>query len=289
MAIDTGRGGQAGFEWVAGVTSGVGDQGAALDVSPLSGTSKVLADLASYVGTDPAWARGAGITADGFTVSAEEDWSADNETSHTQEDVSWFAFDGIGTAAQADYRPFMEIGEILLNHQATTLTLENSYDDPVVVAFVASTRGKQAVTARIDNVSEDSLTIRLQEPNHLDGSHLFETVRYMVIDAGSYRLADGTLIEAGLTDISKLTSDRFTDVQFDSHFDDAPAVFSQVQTSNGSDFVTMRQMGSTIEGVSLALQEEEALNDGAHLSETVGWIAMELGDGAADGCEWSVG
>ena len=39
----------------------------------------------------------------------------------------------------------------------------------------------------------------------------------------------------------------------------------------------------------LTMQEEEAINSGAHMSETIGWIAIEAGSGKAGDVSWLAG
>ena len=77
------------------------------------------------------------------------------------------------------------------------MTLERSYDNPVVIAHVATENGAQPVNVRVSGVNGAELTLQLQEPNHLDGAHVRETVNYMVVEAGTWVLPDGTLLEAG--------------------------------------------------------------------------------------------
>jgi hypothetical protein len=191
--------------------------------------------------------------------------------------------------ARSSDRHIAETGTLTLTHTAQTLTLERSYDNPVVMAHVATTNGMQPVNVRISEVSGDELTLQLQEPNHLNGAHVDETVNYMVVEAGSWVLPDGSLLEAGTMDSDKLSSEGFETVAFDAEFDAAPAVLSQVQSFNGRDFVTTRQRGTDADSFQFTMQEEEARNDGGHVTETLGWIAVEPGSGSIDGLEWRAG
>jgi len=159
----------------------------------------------------------------------------------------------------------------------------------VVVAHVATENGPQPVNVRISDVSGNDLTLQLQEPNYLDGSHAGETVNYLVVEAGTWILPDGTLLEAGTLASDQLSSQGFESVTFDAAFDAAPAVLSQVQTFNGGDFVTTRQRDADADGVQLTMQEEEALNGGGHTTETLGWVALEAGSGTAGDVSWLAG
>ncbi|PQO24549.1 hypothetical protein C2I36_02125, partial [Rhodobacteraceae bacterium WD3A24] len=100
---------------------------------------------------------------------------------------------------------FAETGRLTLDHNPQTVTLERSYDNPVVIAHVATENGPQPVNVRVSGVSGRDLTLQLQEPNHLDGAHVDEAVNYMVVEAGSWVLPDGTLLEAGKAQSHKLS------------------------------------------------------------------------------------
>jgi len=172
-----------------------------------------------------------------------------------------------------------EVHKIVLDHNETVLQLDNSFENPVVIAHVASMNGGQPVTVRLNQVSSNEVRLSLQEPNYLDGKHLPEDVIVMVLEAGVHELADGTRIEAGTLESDKLTSAGFESVAFDRGFEERPVILSQAQTRNGGDFVVTRQDGADANGFRLAMQEEEALNGGGHLSETLGWVAIEPGAG----------
>jgi hypothetical protein len=182
-----------------------------------------------------------------------------------------------------------ETGTLTLNHTTQTVKLESSYDNPVVIAHVATENGGQPVNVRVSEVGGDELTLQLQEPNHLNGTHVDETVNYMVVEAGSWVLPDGTLMEAGTMDSDKLSSQGFETVAFDAEFDAAPSVLSQVQSFNGGDFVTTRQRGADADSFQFTMQEEEAKNDGRHVTESLGWIAVEPGSGSAGDFSWRAG
>ncbi|WP_299648558.1 hypothetical protein [uncultured Tateyamaria sp.] len=182
-----------------------------------------------------------------------------------------------------------ETGTVSLNHLETTVTLQQSYETPVAMAFVATENGAQAVNVRISEVSDDAFTLQLQETGDLDGWHLFETVNYVIVEAGTWVLPDGTVVQAGTFQSDQLSTQGFDAVAFDTEFDDTPLVFSQVQTFNGQDFVTTRQTGTNTTGVQITMQEEEARNDGGHVQETIGWIAMEAGSGTAGDVTWAAG
>jgi hypothetical protein len=74
---------------------------------------------------------------------------------------------------------------------------------------------------------------------------------------------------------------------FDRSCPDQPVVFSTTQTRNGGQPVVTRQAAVSTTGFDCRLQEEEAL--GAHVTETVGYLAVEQGAGTAGGIEMEAG
>ena len=66
-----------------------------------------------------------------------------------------------------------------------------------MIAQSPSTNGTAPVIVRITDVQSDRFTMYLQEPPDENGTHTAEQVTYIVIEAGQWQLADGTLIEAG--------------------------------------------------------------------------------------------
>jgi Ca2+-binding RTX toxin-like protein len=224
-------------------------------------------------------------TAEGLNVQAGADsillaglTAADLEERHV-----------VTTAGAPAPTAVLETGTTTLTHEAQTVALSRDYVNPVALAWVATENGADPVTVRLSQVSGDALTMHLQEPNHLDGTHFPETVNWMVVEAGTWRLGDGTLIEAGTLATDKLSPQGFEQVTFEGAFDARPVVLSQVQTANGGDFVVTRQTGADADGFRVTMQEEEALNGGRHRVETLGWVAVEAGAGSADGFDWVAG
>jgi len=155
------------------------------------------------------------------------------------------------------------------------VTFDRSYDNPVVVAFVASENGADSVNVCVSEITETAIALQLQEPNYLDGTHTSETVTYLVVGVGTWVLPDGTILEAGTLTSDQLSPEGFETVSFDAAFDSASVIVSQVQSFNGPDFVTTWQRDDDANGFQLTMQEEEALNGGAHTTETIGWAVVE--------------
>ena len=99
---------------------------------------------------------------------------------------------------------------------------------------------------------------------------------YLVAEAGQFTLA-GLDVEAGKLNSSLLLGDGFETVNLSTTFLTPPAVFTGVMTANGGDPVITRVDGLAATGFFLTMDEEENLRAGGHLTETLGWIAVEPG------------
>jgi hypothetical protein len=96
-------------------------------------------------------------------------------------------------------------------------------------------------------------------------------------------MASNTItLEVGKLNTANLTNQSFETVNLSSTFSQTPVVFSQVQTHNDAEFVRTRQNNATTTSFNLAMEEEEALQNG-HATETVGWLALEPGEGNWNG------
>ncbi|MEL7497620.1 MAG: Ig-like domain-containing protein [Planctomycetota bacterium] len=164
-------------------------------------------------------------------------------------------------------------GTVRTNHLWAKVNLPRSFENPVVVAGGASRNGGHQGVVRIRNVTSNSFEIRFEEWNYLDGAHAYEDIGYLVVEAGTHELTDGTKIVAGTID---LIHERVDSVEFENEFDNVPVVISQIMTRNGGATVTDRLVEVTESGFELHMNEEEAA-DHRHNRETVGWIAIDQG------------
>lgn len=173
-----------------------------------------------------------------------------------------------------------EVGSISLTHTPETITLEHSFIDPIVIANVATYNGSDPVEVRIDNITANSFTAWVDEPEYRDISHTTETVNYLVVEPGTQVLPNGVVVEAGWLTTDKLTKNGgFETVSFEATFTETPAVLSQVQTNIDPVFVRTRQRNSSATSFQVALEEEELTSNGTHASEKIGWLAISSGTG----------
>ena len=168
-----------------------------------------------------------------------------------------------------------------------TITLTQSYNDPVVIGGTPSFDGSDPSTVRIRNVTSDSFEIKIDEWNYLNPFHSPEVVSYMVLEAGQYQLADGTSVVAG----NRTGQDQNVQTySLGSAFagQDAPLVFASVVTYSDPSAVTPRLDAISNSSFELRLQEEEGA-DGIHGGETVSFFAIQAGAGATGGLHYDAG
>jgi hypothetical protein len=163
------------------------------------------------------------------------------------------------------------------------VTLDGSYNDPVVLMKPLSYNGSDQSHIRLRNVSGGSFEFKIEEWDYLDGWHMIETMSYAVFESGTHTLSDGTQVVVGTTTVDHQSSS----VSFPQSFDTTPVVMSQPQTFVGSDAIVTRNWDISTGGFTVQLQEQESR--GWHYGEAVGYVAIEPNTGTNDGSKYEVG
>jgi subtilisin family serine protease len=238
------------------------------DVPPI-----VLTSIETFDGPDTAGTRLRNVTTEGFEVRIEEEQSRDQETWHTTEVVGFAALspgiveDAIGNAVG-------EAGVVSVSQsdgsQWHNLSLHHTYCNPVVLMQIMTFNGTQPCHIRLRNVLGNSFQFQIEEWDYLDQSHVNEQVGYLVIEGRRHQLPFGKVIEAGKIDLNH----EWATVELGLAFSANPVTLSQCQTISGSQAVVTRERNVSISSFDVRLQEEEA-NDGVHLTEVVGYLAIE--------------
>jgi len=194
------------------------------------------------------------------------------------------------TVEEVDPVVIGEVGTVTdFNHLSQTINFSQTYSNPVVIAGPLSYNGSHTATVRIESVTADGFTAFIQEPSNLDGWHTWESFSYLVLEAGTWQWPDGTLLEVGTIDTNATVRHNWETIDFDGDFEETPAIFSYVQSYHGGDFVRTRQRDDSQSGFQLSLEEEERKLSGGHLTETVGYVALDSGSGSINGLDYTVG
>lgn len=172
-----------------------------------------------------------------------------------------------------------EVGIVSIDQTSSsqwhTVNLENEYQYPVVVMGPPSYSDTEPLSVRVQNVTSNSFEFQFDEWDYLDGVHGTESVAYLVMEAGTFTLVDGRIIQAGIADLTN----SFSFINFNQAFDATPVVFSQVGSVNEASAVTTRQRNVNVSSFEAQLEEEEG-SDATHASETVYWVAFDQGANA---------
>jgi hypothetical protein len=174
-----------------------------------------------------------------------------------------------------------EFGRVndILTHEPLTIQLNNSYINPVVFATIPSYNGSDPGVVRITNIANNEFSMFFQESSATDPYHITESVSYMVLEAGTWELANGSLLEVGKVDTNLMTTQGWEEINFSNDFTNSPVMFSQVQTNNEPGYVVTRQSDIASSGFKVSMQEEEATMNTTHAEETIGWMALSSGSG----------
>jgi|GEM_PF-1903203 len=172
--------------------------------------------------------------------------------------------------ADADFR--FEVSEIEVGSDWQSIAFAEPFTNPVVLARVTSINDPEPGVIRMRNVTSTGLEIRFQEWDSEDGSHAPETVTLMVVEQGSFKLEDGTGLEAACLPVSGAS--EFIPVTFQTGLAKTPVLLTAVETANEEDTVTTRVRRVSSSGFELRMQEQEA-NPAEHGEEQVCYLAWE--------------
>ncbi len=154
------------------------------------------------------------------------------------------------------------------------------YANPVVVMGPVSFNGSHPSVVRVRNVTSTGFEFQIDEWDYLDGAHATETIGYLVLEAGSHVLGDGTKLIAGKT----TANHTWRNVSL-SDFDNTPLVLAQVTSVKGPAAVTTRLRQVANAGFQVRVQEEQA-NDGTHAIEQISYVAVERATGLTEGLQF---
>ncbi len=164
-----------------------------------------------------------------------------------------------------------------LNMGWTSVTLQNTYINPVVLALPLSNNGWEPATVRLRNINSNSFDILLQEPSqNVSPGHINESLHYLVVEAGTWQLPDGAILEAGNTEATGIVNftNKWFDVDLGDTFSETPVILSHIQTTNGWDYVNTRTKQLSATGFKVGMEEEEAKANSGHVPETIGYMAI---------------
>ncbi len=160
--------------------------------------------------------------------------------------------------------------------------LAETYDTPTVIAKSMTYDGDDPAHVRLRNVGSNGFEYQLEEWEYEDGPHTSETFGYAVFESGTHTF-DGAKVEAGRVN----TNHTFQPVSWEHDFTSTPVVFSQAQSRHGHDALVTRHHEVSRDGMGVRLKEQDSF--GAHMDESVGYLAVEAGFGTLSGSAFEAG
>ena len=200
--------------------------------------------------------------------------------------------DGCGTHNAYSYTPEVvgEMGTTTTDTFGTVVTLQHTYDDPVFIVEAISGDASGSATNRpaaaiITATSTSSFTVRIQEPDDEDDDHGTETVAYLVMERGSYRLPDGRRVDVNATTTDKYFGNVVPGASdgtcsFTQTFSSPPVLLTSLQSNNNTgtpDFLTASQLLLTADTFSCSIEVPDNVSTPPTDPEVYGWIALEGG------------
>ncbi len=183
---------------------------------------------------------------------------------------------------------FGQAGSLSTNSPAENTPISVVLAEPLtnpIIALSGTNTGGNAYVFRVVNQVLDgngdttAFSFYIEEWEYLDGPHgAVETINWLAVEEGIHTLPDGRIVEAGTAS----TTNSNTSVSLNGGFSTPPVVLTSVMSENESTAVDSDPLNISNTGFTMRLQEEEA-EDGTHLAETVGYIAIEDGGTVATG------
>lgn len=171
-----------------------------------------------------------------------------------------------------------------------TVTYENTYTNPVVVATALSRNGGDPTHARVRNVTASSFQVRLEEWDYRDINHTTEQVTYVVaentgvgtanivsVDGMNYEVRAGvrftnTTSHSGINaDYQNLPSGHYI-----------PTILHGISSQNNNRAVISRVNDVGLFGFYYTLQNEEDYGNNHPNMEEFHWIALQRFSGVSD-------
>jgi hypothetical protein len=151
-------------------------------------------------------------------------------------------------------------------------------DSPVLLSQMQSYFGADTAATRVRNLTNDGVSIRLEEETSRDTEtgHTTETVGLLGLPAGEILNANGEVIgEAGFIMSGVSGNNDWRRLNFSGSYTD-PVVVMEMTTYNGGHPSHMRLRDVTASSVRYQIEEWDYLDQG-HASETMGYVVMEQG------------
>jgi hypothetical protein len=145
-------------------------------------------------------------------------------------------------------------GELLLDENWQAVDTPTTDSPPMVFMGVVTDSSGGTGVAVVKNVGTDHFEVQLQELNETGGDVSAERVSYLVLQAGTYVMPDGSHWEVGSFDIG--AEGTWQSQLFKTPFADRPFLFLSLQTANNAELPVLRVKAVDTAGFQVALFEQ---------------------------------
>ncbi|NKI17968.1 hypothetical protein HCU74_11175 [Spongiibacter sp. KMU-166] len=198
-------------------------------------------------------------------------WDPDGSlTAQSEEDENSQTEDPANGAAIAGFP--VESGTAAMGESWEHIPLQQSFTRPVLILGTASETSPAPGLAQAQSLRSDGVQLRFQQWPDLPEEDAEESVPYLVMEAGRYRLMDNSVWEVGTIDVAG--ANTWQAFEFHWPFAGTPEVFLTLQSANG-DLTLVRARNVSAQGFELALLPQNASEEGDPvLPERVGYLAI---------------
>ena len=179
----------------------------------------------------------------------------------------------------------LEVGELAVDHQWKRVDLSKPFTDPVVVAKAISARDAAPAVVGIRQIDATGFELRLWPWADSSQSRSPETVGYLVIERGRFRLADGTSVESGTIDTN--AAHPAYSLAFAQPFQSAPVVITALVNIPDQTAVTGWPTRISEKGFQFQLHPQGS-SPSLDAVQSVGYVAWERSTGTLGGLTFEV-
>jgi len=229
----------------------------------------VIAGPPTANGATPVLVRIRNISETGFEIRLQEKGSSNGE--HIPETLSYMVIEK-GTYT-LDNGTKLEAGNFTGSSSYEQISLQQLYDfPPVILPQVITENGPDAVGGRIRNINQYSFEFKQQEIQETDDASTPETIGYIAWEPGKGEVS-GLVYEIGMT--AKGVTHEWTDLNFETKFQNLPFFIAAMQSCAGSDITTVRGQNLSQTTIQIKTEEGKSVDSEARQDEeVVGYLSI---------------
>ncbi len=160
--------------------------------------------------------------------------------------------------------------DLIINHQWRAAPVGIADTSTVVFYSAASSFGAERGVARMRSGSTD-FEFKFQEWSNLDGWHTEERINLLKLSKGRWSFGEHE-VEVDSKEVSD--TEQWISITFSKAFKQPPQVIVALQTTNGSDAVSVRVRNITNTSMQVQLVEEDLKKFSGHVPETLGYLLV---------------